>query len=314
MSAEELLDAVRHLPDQVRDIAVVAADVEGLPDVDGVTQVVIFGVGGGRVAADVIEAICQLRGTVPIIATGGRCPSWVSESTLAIAVSRSGNSPATLAAVDDARERGARLIAVTSGGALASACSDQGILIVSIDPDSGPSATLGVTIVPVLVLLERLGFVTGMSRTISATASQLASRLRDLDDHGAIIRLVDVLVGRVAIVTAAGAIGKHAARRWVQELDRVGGVASVRRRLPTGETDVETGVRLAEATSAGAVLILLRHDYEPDGLDGGVALLEGRFDEIHSFEAQGETPLAQLLDLVLLADVVAAVLAHRTSG
>ena len=314
MSAEELLEAVRHLPDQVRDIAVVASDVGELPDVSQVTQVVSFGVGGGRVAGDIIEAISELRGSVPIIATGGRCPSWVSDSSLAIAISRSGDEAATVAATREAHEAGAKLIAVTSGGVLAELCAEWGAPVVPIEKDAGPSAMLGVTVVPALVLLERLGFITGMSQTISSTAAQLAVRLQELDDQEDINRLVDVLPGRVAIVTAAGAIGKHSARRWVQELDRVGGVASVRRRLPTGSRDVETGVRLAEATRDGAVLILLRHDYEPDGLDGGVALLEGRFDEIHSFRAQGDTPLAQMLDLVLLADVVAAVLVNRTRG
>ena len=33
-------------------------------------------------------------------------------------------------------------------------------------------------------------------------------------------------------------------------------------------------VRLAEATREGAVIVALRHDFEPEGLDGGVALLD----------------------------------------
>ncbi len=311
MSTDELLDAVRYLPDQVRDIAVLASDVEGLPEVSGVTQVVIFGVGGGRVASDVIEAISELRGNVPIIATGGRCPSWVSETTLAIPISRSGNTQATITASRQARAAGARMIALTSGGELGELCAEWGVAVVRIDTDSGPAAALGVTIVPALVLLERLGFVTGMSQTISSTAAQLETRLQEVVGQESIGRLVDALPGRIAIVSAAGAMGKHAARRWVQELDRVGGVASVRRRLPVDEMDVATGVRLAEATTGGAVLILLRHEYEPDGLDGGVVILDQHFDEVHTITAQGDTPLAQLLDLVLMADVVAAMLAGR---
>lgn len=313
MSAEDLLEALRHLPDQVRDAAVAAADVDELPERDGITQVAIFGVGGGRVAADVIEAIGEVRGSVPIIATGARCPAWVGPSTLAIALSPSGDEPAMLAAVEEARTTDARLVAVTSGGALGDACREWGIPIVPVDPEAGPAAGLGVSIVPVLVLLERLGLAQGMSRAISGVAEQLASRHAALDeDLAAVEALAATLPGKVAIVTGAGAMGKHAARRWVQEIDRVGGVAAVRRRLPTGPIDVETGVRLADATANGAVLIVLRHDFEPEGLDGGVALLEGRFDEIHTFVADGDGPLAQLLDLVLLADAVAAALVRQT--
>jgi glucose/mannose-6-phosphate isomerase len=315
VSAEELLDALRHLPDQVRDAAVAASDVDELPNRDGINNVAILGVGGGRVAADVIEAIGELRGSVPIVATGARCPGWVDDSTLAIALSPSGEEEATLAGARQAREAGGRVVAVTSGGPLRDACREWGVPIVPVDPEAGPAAGLGVSIVPVLVLLERLGLADGMSRAISGVATQLESRHAALDDDlGAVEALADALPGRVAIVTGAGAMGKHAARRWVQEIDRVGGVAAVRRRLPTGPVDVATGVRLSDATRDGAVVVVLRHDFEPEGLDGGVALLAEAFDEIHTFTAQGDGPLAQLLDLVLLADAVAAALVRCTGA
>ena len=313
MSAEELLDALRHLPDQVRDAAVAAADVDDLPSRDGIANVAILGVGGGRVAADVIEAIGEIRGSVPIVATGARCPGWVDESTLAIALSPSGGDGATVAAARQAREAGARLVAVTSGGPLGDACSEWGVSIVPVDPEAGPAAGLGVSIVPVLVLLERLGLAHGMSRAISGVATQLEARHAALDhDLAPIEALASVLPGRVAIVTGAGAMGKHAARRWVQEIDRVGGVAAVRRRLPTGPVDISTGVRLSEATKLGAVLVVLRHAFEPEGLTGGAELLAEAFEEVHTFVAEGDGPLAQLLDLVLLADAVAAALVRRT--
>lgn len=313
MSAEELLEALRHLPDQVRDAAVAASDVDDLPRRDGIANVAILGVGGGRVAADVIEAIGEVRASVPIVATGARCPAWVDESTLAIALSPLDDETATVAAARDARDAGARLVAVTSGGPLRDACAEWAAPIVPVDAAAGPAAGLGVSIVPVLVLLERLGLADGMSRAISGVATQLEARHSALDaDLGPVEALASVLPGRVAIVTGAGAMGKHAARRWVQELDRVGGVAAVRRRLPTGPADVATGVRLSEATRNGAVLVVLRHDFEPEGLDGGVALLDDAFPEIHTFVAGGDGPLAQLLDLVLLADAVAAAVVRRT--
>lgn len=315
MPAEDLLEALRFLPDQVRDAAVAAADTDHLPDRAGIANVVILGVGGGRVAGDVIATLSEIQGKVPVAATGALCPKWVGPDTLAIALSPSGDDAATLLAATAAREAGARLVAVTSGGALGEACREWEVGVVPVDPEAGPSAGLGVSIVPVLVLLERLGLVGGMSRAITSVAEQLELRHRELDlDFSAVEGLAERLPGRVAIVTGAGAIGKHAARRWVQEIDRIGGVAAVRRRLPTGPVDVATGVRLHDATEKGAVVILLRHDYEPAALDGGVALLDDAFDEVHTFRAEGDGPLAQLLDLVLLADAVAAALVRQAAA
>ncbi len=313
LTPDELLKSVRFLPDQVRDIAIAAADVDGLPAVDTVREVVVLGVGGARIAGDVVGALCELHGRVPIVATGARCPRWVSDTTLAVAVSHLGGEDAAFAAAREARAAGAALIAVTTGGRLADACAHWGVPVVTIDPDAGPAAGLGATIIPVLVLLERLGFVSGMSKAVSSSAEQLAARLAALVDHDVINRLAEELPGRLAIVAGAGMVGKHAARRWVQELDQVGEIAAVRRRLPTGSVDVAAGVRLMKATERGAVLILLRHDYEPEGLDGGVAMLPEHFERIHTFRAEGDTALAQLLDLVVVSDAVAAALLLRAS-
>ncbi len=310
MAGDDLLDAVRFLPSQVRDMAVAAADVDGLPDSSGINNVVILGVGAGRVAGDVVAALAELSATAPVIATGARCPAWISDQTLAIAVSQSGNETATVQATEHALEAGARVVAITSGGRLGELCTEWGVPIVPVDPEAGPSAGVGVAVVPVLVMLERLRLASGMNRIISGTAAQLELRHRSLSDDSAdITSLAAVLPGRVAIVTGAGAIGKHASRRWVQELDLVGGVACVRRRIPTGATDIATGRRLADATTNGAVIIVLRHDFEPAGLDGGVAMLEDAFDHVHTFRAEGDGPLAQLFDLILTADAVAAALA-----
>jgi len=310
VAGKELLDAVRFLPSQVRDMAVAAADVDGLPDRSGIRSVVILGVGAGRVAGDVVAALAELDATVPVIATGGRCPSWISSETLAIVVSQSGDDTATLRAAQTALEAGARLVAVTSGGRLAEACTEWSVPVVPVDPEAGPAAGIGVAVVPILVMLERLGLANGMNRVISGTAVQLEERHRRLsEDSAPITDLASVLPGRIAIVTGAGAVGKHASRRWVQELDLVGGIACVRRRIPMGPSDVATGRRLADATTNGAVVIVLRHDFEPAGLDGGVALLPQAFDHVHTFQAEGDGPLAQLFDLILTADVVAAALA-----
>ncbi|MEM8707921.1 MAG: hypothetical protein AAGE98_15760, partial [Actinomycetota bacterium] len=147
MATDDLRESVRHLPDQLRDIAVAAADLDHLPDTDGVESVVILGTGGARVAGDVIEAICELRASVPIVATGARCPAWVGERTLAIVVSPSGDDAGAVAAIEAARDAGATLVAVTAGGALGGAAAAWGVPVVSVDPEAGPAAGLGVAIV-----------------------------------------------------------------------------------------------------------------------------------------------------------------------
>ena len=276
---------------------------------------VILGTGPGRVAGDVVEALAEFHGEVPVVATGARCPAWVGDGTLAVVVSFAGESEAAIAAAETAEGAGARMLVVTTEGGLSEWATDHCVAAVRVDPESGPAAGLGVAIVPILVLLERLGLATGMSRLISGVAEQLEVRRQAIDeDRSDIDAIAEAVQGRVAVVCGAGAIGKNAARRWVQELDRVGGVPSVRRRLPVNSEDVATWARLAERAPAGLVAIVLRHDFEPEGLIGGRDLLGGAVTSVHEVVARGDGVLAQLLDLVLVADAVAAALRSTSDG
>ncbi len=305
MPADDLLEALRHLPDQVRDAAVSAAVVEGLPAPGDVSEVVIVGTGEGGVAGDVVESVAHLQGSVPVLATGGISPAWLSESSLVLAVSQSGDEQPTVAAARVAAAAGARMVAVTSGGELMAMCAQLGVPTARVDRFAGPAAGLGVVIVPVLVLLERVGVLRGMNRLISESAEQIEARRSLIDaDPGTVATLAEAVQGRMAVVCGAGGVGKHAARRWVNRLDRVGGVPSVRRNLPADEAEAASWSTLAARIPAGVATVVLRHDFEPRGLRDRIDLLDGAVTAVHEVRAAGEGALAQLLDLVLVGDAV----------
>lgn len=321
MVAADLPEALRHLPDQVRDAAVAAADVEGLPARGEVSEVVILGAGSGGAAGDVVESVVHLQGSVPVLATGGISPAWLSESSLVVAVSQSGDDQPTVAAARVAHASGASMVAVTSGGELTELCAGWGVPIIRVDPLAGPAAGhavaagLGVVVVPVLVLLERVGVLAGMNRLISGSAEQIEVRSQRLDaDPGPVEALAEAVRGRLAAVCGAGGVGKHAARRWVNRLDRVGGVASLRRNLPADEAEAASWATLAGPVPSGVVAVVLRHDFEPPGLADRIDLLGPAVTAVHEVRADGDGALAQLLDLVLVGDAVAAVAARRPAA
>lgn len=315
MATDDLFEALRHLPDQVRDAAVSAADVEGLPAPGDVSEVVIVGAGGGGVAGDVVESVAQLHGSVPVLATGGISPAWLSESSLVVAVSQSGDDRPTVAAARVAVDSGAHMVAVTSGGELMELCTGWGVPITRVDPKAGPEAGLGVVIVPVLVLLERVGVLEGMNSLISESAEQIEVRHRLMDaDSSPVETLAASVQDRMAVVCGAGGVGKHAARRWVHQLDRVGGVSSVRRNLPADEAEAASWGTLAQRITSGITTIVLRHDFEPVGLADRIDLLEGALTTVREVRAAGEGALAQLLDLVLVGDAVAESVSRRGGG
>jgi len=260
----------------------------------------------------VVEAVAHLQGSAPVLATGGLSPAWLSETSLVVAVSQSGDDRPTVAAARAARASGAHMVAVTSGGELMALCTGWGVPMARVDPKVGPEAGLGVVIVPVLVLLERVGVLEGMNRLISDSAEQIEARSRLMDaDHAPVEALAAGVQDRMTVVCGAGGVGKHAARRWVNRLNRVGDVASMRRNLPADEAEAATWATLARGVPAGVAAVVLRHDFEPPGLADRVDLLGSAVTALYEVRAEGEGALAQLLDLVLVGDAVAALAAQR---
>lgn len=95
-----------------------------MPDFDGVTNIVLAGMGGSAWPALFVRA---WPGTsVPFEVVGDyNLPAYVGKNTLFISSSYSGNTEETLAALAEAESRGAHIVIITAGGKLAEAAADK---------------------------------------------------------------------------------------------------------------------------------------------------------------------------------------------
>jgi glucose/mannose-6-phosphate isomerase len=301
------------LAEQVEQAAAAARAVEGLPSGDGVAAVVIAGMGGSGMSGDVATAVAADRLPVPLVVVKDyRCPRFVDGRTLVIAVSFSGDTEETLEVVDQAHGQGARLVAVTSGGALAERAAGWGAPVVPADPSIPmPRAGIGAVAVPPLVVLERVGLLDGVTAGVEAAVRQLRWRRDNLADAERLARRI----GRTfPVVYGGGALGAVAARRWktqVNENTKAPAFANVIPELCHNE--LCGWGQSGDVTRQVFTLVNLRHDHEHPRY--------GRrfeFDDlvvrevvagIEEVRAGGDGPLAQLLDLVLVGDVVSLHLA-----
>ncbi|MCH8979894.1 MAG: SIS domain-containing protein [Armatimonadetes bacterium] len=139
-------------PDQCRE----ALNVAEALDLDDLAfspnAVVLAGLGGSAAGGDLTRALFEAEGGVPFCVNRDYAmPNYVGESTLVFAVSYSGNTEETLAAYEDAKSRGAKIIAVTTGGSLADLASQDGFPVVNIPGGQPPRTALGLLFVPVRI-------------------------------------------------------------------------------------------------------------------------------------------------------------------
>lgn len=163
-----MLAAVRSLPDQI-DAAWAARTTLALPwSRDRFDHIAVLGMGGSAIGGDLVANALADHLPVPmVVLRDERLPRWVSDRTLIIGVSVSGETAETLSAWSAALERGCAAIAITRGGELAARARAGGAALIVL-PDGGPPrAALGHTFTRLAAILDHLQLVEGVGSMLA---------------------------------------------------------------------------------------------------------------------------------------------------
>lgn len=185
LAALERLDAAGML----RAIATAGAQVREAAQLDDTVlaplraddrprAVLVTGMGGSGIVADVAAAVAGRSCPVPVIAhRGHRLPGWVGPMDLVVAVSCSGGTEETLTVLDEAVRRGARVVTVGAAGSRLSARSDHGrVLHLAVDARGRmPRANLWGLAVPVLLVMDAVGLAQVPRTDLAVLADELDS-------------------------------------------------------------------------------------------------------------------------------------------
>ena len=113
-------------------------------DISGVDKIIISGMGGSGIVGNIFSEIYD-RKPVTVVSDYG-IPSFADEKTLFIAISYSGNTEETLSTLKIAREKGCKVVAITSGGKIGASVDNKVLIPGGIQPRSA----LGYMLMPLL--------------------------------------------------------------------------------------------------------------------------------------------------------------------
>lgn len=308
------------MPEQLASARDAARSVDGLPSADGVTAVAILGMGGSGIGGDVCAAVAGPACAVPIVVSKHyECPGFVGPDTLVLAVSFSGNTEESVAALTEAHDRGARIVVVAAGGELARLAGEWGVPLFAVDASIPmPRAGIGAVTVPLLVALERLGLVPGLSEQIDAAIVQLEARRVQLQQPGNPAEHLAERIGRtLPLVYGGGPLGEVAAWRWKGQFNENPKVPSWCNRIPElTHNELAGWAQHGDVTRQVFTLLFLRHDFEHPNVGRRFEFVATACDEvvgdIQSVRAEGDGPFAQLMDLVMWGDLVTLHLAVQS--
>lgn len=317
------LETVAGLPEQLTSAHEAAAhgiDPGRLPDATDIRNIVVLGLGGSGIAGDVLAAVANSELPVPVtVLKQYRTPAFVGPHSLVFAVSYSGGTEETLSMTAGALEAGARVIAVASGGELASLVTDAGGLHVPCPAGLMPRAALGALVAPLFVTLFRMGMIPSAHSLLVGAQDQLARR-RDrcvpTVEGGAnpARELARKLDRTIPLVHGGGALGAVAAMRWKVDINENAKAPAFWNAHPELDHNEICGwAQQGDVTRQVLSLVELRHGFEHARLaprfDGVRDQLEECVYQVLSVRSEGEGRLAHLLDLMYLGDWTSCYLA-----
>jgi glucose/mannose-6-phosphate isomerase len=315
------------LGDQVADAAVraQAADLPRRSDAgvsrdlaaSDIDNIVVLGMGGSGLAGDVAVSVAGPMLSVPVVVHKGYgVPNFIDHRTLVFAVSFSGDTEETVEAAGLAAEVGAHLVAITRGGELAEVARSVGGPVIGIaDGIPMPRAGIGAVSIPALVMLERLGMFPGASAWIDEAAVQLRRRAVTLDGPASEASVITQRIGRsFPLAYGGGGIGSVAATRFKNQCNENAKLPAFANTYPElCHNELCAWGQAGDITRQILHLVHFRHDFEHPQIGRRIELVTDIMDEVvagaSEIVAGGEGPLAQLLDLVLVGDMISLELA-----
>lgn len=312
--------AAAGLPEQLAAAAASAGEIDAgsLPAHDDIENVVVLGLGGSGIAGDVVTVIAGPFMPVPVVVHKGYgIPNFISDKTLVFAISFSGDTEETLEAATEAGLAGGRLVCISHGGELRELAGEWSVPHLPIaDGIPMPRAGIGAVSAPPLVVLEKVGLFPGASAWIDAAVAQLARRRDQLaaDDNPA-ASLARRIGRTMPIVYGGGGIGHVAALRWKAQFNENAKVPAFANVIPElCHNEVCGWGQNGDITRQTMHLVNLRHEFEHPQVARRFDLVTEAVSEVvadvDTVVAEGDGPLAQLLDLMLVGDFVSL---HRAA-
>jgi len=314
-----MLGEIDNLPDQL-GFAYQLGLKHDLPEWKDFKQVVIAGMGGSAIGADLLASYCASLAPMPVsVQRDYGLPLFArGAETLVICSSHSGNTEETLDAFEAARKAGCRIIVVCTGGELAKRATENKIPVWTFDHAGQPRAAVGFSFGLLLAMFQRLGFIPDQKDALDdAIASMKRSQPHLRPDVPTVKnpakRYAGQLMGRWVTVMGSGLLST-VARRWKGQINELAKAGANFEFLPEADHNTLAGtMNPEEVLNPHTMTLFLRapSDHPRNRvrteLTKNAFMLEGMNTDF--IDARGNTPLAHMWTLILFGDYMAYYLA-----
>ena len=318
IDVQDMLSHIDGLPDQINFAWELGSQLP-LPDWKGIKRVLVAGMGGSAIGADLVAAYIAPHCPVPVIVHRNySLPAWANgEDTLVIASSHSGNTEETLSSFASAIEKKCRILVLSTGGKLAEMCQASGAALWQFEHQGQPRAAVGFSAGLLLAAFSRFGLIprpeVEIRETVQAMRAQQETLRAEIPTANNLAkRLAGQIYGRWVMVIGADVL-EPVARRWKTQISEVAKAWGQFESLPEVDHNTLAGLVYPEQALSQIMALFLRapsyhsRNLLRSNLTKTAFMVEGLNTDF--IDAQGTSPLAQQWTALHLGDYTAYYLA-----
>lgn len=314
-----MLAALEGLPLQCSEAYGNLTDQVELPDIEAISHIVVTGLGGSAIGGDLLRVYAADKISVPITVNRDYVlPGFVGPDTLVFAVSYSGNTEETLSAYEEARARGASVIAISTGGKLGEMAGRDGIPLVKIPSGCAPRAATGFLFIPTLGILQRLGMLPDLTGEITEMISfvrELRKKLRPetpVEDNQA-KQIACKLYKKIPVIWGAAGTTEVVAQRWKGQMNENAKVPAYWNVFPELNHNEIVGFQFPREILEKIHVIILRDGRDHARVQKRIEItkdvIKDVVDGYTEVWASGEGALSRLFSLIYTGDYASVYLA-----
>jgi glucose/mannose-6-phosphate isomerase len=265
-------------------------------------NIVIAGLGGSGIGGSIVKDLVFNDCPYPVIGCKDyHLPAFVNKHTLVICNSYSGNTEETLEAYQQAKQKGAMIFCISSGGKIIEWAKADNIPYITVPGGNPPRACLAYSLLQMLVVFQKLGLYNeNVSATVKASIQSLQSQSETISGEAKLVaeKLVNTIPALYALDGNEGIV-----TRFKQQLQENSKVLAWHNIIP--EMNHNELVGWANDYSNVSVIVLRsQFDYERNvmRLNINQPVIESRAQSFTVLQGKGKTKLEELLYLVHLTD------------
>jgi glucose/mannose-6-phosphate isomerase len=316
-----MLELIESFPQQCRDAKCIGDEFE-LPQgfKRPYKNIVCTGLGGSAIGADLVRSYIAEDAQIPVLVNRNYTfANFVSEDTLVIVSSYSGDTEETLSAYREAVSRGSNIIVITSGGKLEKAAKKDDLPCLMIPGGFPPRCALGYSLFPLLIVLAKIGIIKDQAGSIDDAIHNLI-KLKDSGigykvphKNNPAKKMAAEIFGKLPVIYASHDHIDAVVTRWRGQLAENSKTLSSGNLFPEMNHNEIVGWENPRKVLKECVAIILRDAADHPRISKRMDVTRKIFkrDKVKVLEvsSSGKELLARILSLVYIGDFVSFYLA-----